>query len=90
MEEQQKAEEKITIIEKNIHRTNLRRLIDTLYLFIPIILAIVFSVGSASKILIIGSIYALTKMNSYIREIIGGISVDFNNNFSSMLNSFKK
>ena len=32
-------EEKITIIEKNIHRTNLRRLIDTLYLFVPIALA---------------------------------------------------
>ena len=32
-------EESITIIEKNIHRTNLRRLIDTLYLFIPIVLA---------------------------------------------------
>ena len=31
--------EGITIIEKNIHRTNLRRLIDTLYLFIPIVLA---------------------------------------------------
>ena len=28
----------ITIIEKNIHRTNLRRLIDTLYLFVPIAL----------------------------------------------------
>ena len=33
------TEEHITIIEKNIHRTNLRRLIDTLYLFIPIALA---------------------------------------------------
>ena len=31
--------ENITIIEKNIHRTNLRRLIDTLYLFVPIALA---------------------------------------------------
>ena len=33
------SEENITIIEKNIHRTNLRRLIDTLYLFVPIALA---------------------------------------------------
>ena len=32
-------EENITTIEKNIHRTNLRRLIDTLYLFVPIGLA---------------------------------------------------
>ena len=33
------SEENIVIIEKNIHRTNLRRLIDTLYLFVPIALA---------------------------------------------------
>ena len=43
MENKEKAvsspEENITIIEKNIHRTNLRRLIDTLYLFVPIGLA---------------------------------------------------
>ncbi len=32
-------EQDITIVEKNIHRTNLRRLIDTLYLFVPIALA---------------------------------------------------
>ena len=34
-----KPEDNIVIIEKNIHRTNLRRLIDTLYLFVPIALA---------------------------------------------------
>ena len=43
MEDKEKVadspEENITIIEKNIHRTNLRRLIDTLYLFVPIALA---------------------------------------------------
>ena len=39
MTETTENEEKITIVEKNIHRTNLRRLIDTLYLFIPIALA---------------------------------------------------
>lgn len=33
------SEENITIIEKNIYRTNLRRLIDALYLFVPIALA---------------------------------------------------
>ena len=32
-------EDNITIVEKNIHRTHLRRLIDTLYLFVPIALA---------------------------------------------------
>ena len=33
------TDENITIVEKNIHRTNLRRMIDTLYLFVPIALA---------------------------------------------------
>ena len=37
--ENSSPEDNITIIEKNIHRTNLRRLIDTLYLFVPIALA---------------------------------------------------
>ena len=36
---QKKESDRITIVEKNIHRTNLRRLIDTLYLFVPIALA---------------------------------------------------
>ena len=36
---QEDPNSKITIVEKNIHRTNLRRLIDTLYLFVPIALA---------------------------------------------------
>ena len=39
MTDNQNNPENITIIEKNIHRTNLRRLIDTLYLFVPIALA---------------------------------------------------
>ena len=34
-----KEKNNIVIIEKNIHRTNLRRLIDTLYLFVPIAMA---------------------------------------------------
>ena len=36
---QEVPENSITIVEKNIHRTNVRRLIDTLYLFVPIALA---------------------------------------------------
>ena len=38
-ENSEKKLENIPIVEKNIHRTNLRRLIDTLYLFVPIALA---------------------------------------------------
>ena len=38
-ENAENKEENITIIEKNIHRTNFRRIIDTLCLFVPIAMA---------------------------------------------------
>lgn len=57
--------------------------------FVSLILLIVFSMDFSShdvlsKILCIGSIYALTKANSYIRELIGGISTDISSNISSL------
>ncbi len=61
-----------------------------LQVFIPIILIVIFSIDSSNDILFIGSIYALTKINSYIRDIFGGINVEFSNNFSNMLSMFKK
>lgn len=61
-----------------------------LQVFIPLILIIIFSVDDSNKILYIGSIYALTKLNDYIRQILGGINVEFSNNFGSLLNILKK
>jgi len=57
--------------------------------FVSIILLIIFSTDFSlpdlkSKILCIGCIYALTKANSYIRDLIGGISTDISTNFSSL------
>ena len=57
--------------------------------FISLILLIVFSTDFSttnilSKIICVGSIYALTKANSYIRELIGGISTDVSTNMSSL------
>lgn len=57
--------------------------------FVALILLITFSVDFSStdlftKIICIGSIYALTKANSYIRELIGGISTDVSANMSSL------
>ena len=58
--------------------------------FVSLILLIVFSIdfsatNTLSSILCIGAIYALTKANSYIRELIGGISTEVSTN----INSFK-
>ena len=52
---------------------------------VSLILLIVFSLvstttSSLSKLLYLGSIYALIKSNYYIREIIGGISTEINSN----------
>lgn len=58
--------------------------------FISIVLLIVFALDFessdiASKILCIGSIYALIRANSYVQHFIGGISTDISQNFTSIL-----
>ena len=54
-------------------------------LFIPIILIIIFTIDDSNKILYLGGIYALTKINYYVREIFGGIGLDV----SGQLANFK-
>ena len=61
---------------------------------VALILLVIFSVDFSakdtfSKIICVGSIYALTKANSYIRDLIGGISTDISANFSSLKYMFK-
>lgn len=56
---------------------------------VSLILLIIFSTNFSvteimPKIICIGSLYALTKANSYIRDLIGGISTDVSANFSSL------
>lgn len=56
---------------------------------VSLILLIIFSTNFSAteimpKIICIGSLYALTKANSYIRDLIGGISTDVSSNFSSL------
>ena len=56
---------------------------------IVFILLIVFSIDYNStdlfsKFLYIGGIYALSRANTYIRELIGGISTDISNAFGSI------
>ncbi|NLC88384.1 MAG: hypothetical protein GX682_06470 [Clostridiaceae bacterium] len=57
--------------------------------FVSIILLIIFSLefnneDLFSKFLYIGGIYALSKANSYIKELIGGISTDVSINLSGL------
>lgn len=57
--------------------------------FVSLILIVIFSTDFSSpdiftKVICIGSIYALTKSNSFIRELIGGISTEISNSINSL------
>lgn len=70
----------------------LRSFISLLFvqLLIAIILCLAFSLGidnsNMSKLLFIGIIYALTRANSYMSQIFGGISTDISSGISSIKN----
>lgn len=76
-------------------RSWLRALFSLLFLqsFVSIILIVIlalnFSDDILSKFIYIGAIYALIRGNSYIRQLIGGISTDINTNLSTMKSLIK-
>ena len=57
---------------------------------IPFIIVICFITDSSNNLLSIASIYALTKINSYVREIFGGLNLEVSNNMSGLINTFKR
>lgn len=57
--------------------------------FVSIILIIMLSLDTSNKLLLIGSIYALIRANTLIREILGGVSVDVSSNISSIISTLK-
>ena len=61
---------------------------------ISLILLIIFSINFNSedifsKFIYIGGIYSLSRANMYIKELIGGISIDIQNNFGNFKSLFK-
>lgn len=61
---------------------------------ISVILVIIFCTdfsdnNTFTKLIYIGSIYALIKANSYMRQILGGISTDVSSNISSLTKMIK-
>ncbi len=58
--------------------------------FVPLVIMIIFSIDDSNKILIVSGIFLLTKINSYIREMFGGLSVELSGNFNNMMSIFKK
>lgn len=79
-----------------IFKSWFKNLISLLFFqsFISIILFVSFSIssnisGTISQIIYIGSIFALSKANSYMKEIFGGISTDISTNLGSLKNYIK-
>ena len=58
-------------------------------IFVAIVIIIIFCIKN-NNILFIGGIFALTKLNGYVREMFGGLSVDVSNNFNNMMRVVKK
>lgn len=60
--------------------------------FIALILLLIFSINfnsnTLSKLTYLGCIYALVHINSYIRQLVGGISTEVSNNFGISSNFF--
>ena len=52
-------------------------------IFLSLILIVIFSIDFNNKLLLLSFIYAMTKINDYVRELFGGISSDFSHNFQS-------
>ena len=66
-----------------------------LQIVVPIILLIAFSIDISSidmfsKLIYIGSVYALIKANSFVKEFMGGLSTDVNVGISSFRNLISK
>lgn len=74
-------------IFKNWFKTLLSLLL--IQIFIPLVIIVILSIEN-NKILYVGGIYALIKINDYIREIFGGISLNVSQNFGSIMSLIKK
>lgn len=58
-------------------------------IFVPLVLIVILSIDNNNKLLYVGGIYCLSKMNEYIREMFGGIGINVSSNISSMVSVLK-
>lgn len=59
-------------------------------IFVLLVIVVIFCIEASNKILFVGGVYALIKINGYVRELFGGLSVDVSSNFNSMMMLFRK
>ena len=58
--------------------------------FVLLVIIVIFCINSSNKVLFVGGVYALIKVNGYVRELFGGLSVDVSSNFNNMMMLFRK
>ena len=58
-------------------------------IFVPIVIVVIFSIDPTNKVLFVGGIYVLSKINNYVREIFGGISSEISGNIPMMTTLMK-
>ena len=58
-------------------------------IFVPLVIVVLFNIDPNNKILFVGGIYVLSKINSYVREIFGGISSEISGNIPMVTNLMK-
>lgn len=75
----------------NFFKSWLKSLLSLLFLetFSSLILIVMFSIEYSpsdlvSKILFVGSVFALMRVNSYVRDILGGINIDVQNSMYAL------
>ena len=59
-------------------------------IFIPLIIIIIFLIDDSNKILFVSGIFVLTKINSYVRDMFGGLSIESSTNFNNMISFLKR
>lgn len=58
--------------------------------FIPLVIMIIFFIDGSNNILFVAGIYSLIHINTYVREMFGGVSIEFSNRASNLLSYLKK
>lgn len=57
--------------------------------FVPLIIIVIFS-SDKNKLLYVGGVYGLTRINSYINQLFGGINIDISSAGDSISRTIKK
>lgn len=58
--------------------------------FIPLLIIVIFCIDYNNKVLFVGGIYSLMKINNFVREMFGGISIEASGSFTNVVSMLRK